>query len=468
MSHKSNLLAILIAPLLFSITPQAAMPRDVTAYEGTAYAVTRGGAWHKTRSNTPTNGIIRTWLSADGLFDYYKTCTSYSAQPGGDHFNGFIGAVYSAQDMGGAETSGVPRRATGSIQLEAPSPKPIVGAIRWDAWTEWGYFQQFLQPKEWHDRLPFFAKSLQNGSVEVRCDSQDVMEKEIAYAKQAGLDYWAFDWYHPGSKPAKNFMTRCLELYLASPHRADINYCLVLLAGGDGTNGDFHLGSKEEWPATTDYLVQRFSDANYQKVLGNRPLAYFFETENWMPLWGSRDAVQGAWKLLADKCVAKGLGKPYIAVLVFDPATGERLLDEHGLDAISAYANPGANDNREQPYTALAAQNRWFWDACVPTGRKFIPTVNAGWDYRPEKNHGFSWRNPEADWFTPPTPEELANHLKSAVEWVRTHPGSCDANAVLIYAWNELNEGGWLVPTLKEGTARVEALRGVLRPEMDN
>ncbi len=258
-------------------------------------------------------------------------------------------------------------------------------------------------------------------------------------------------------------MTRCLDLYLSSNHRMDINYCLVLLAGGEGMKGDYHLGSKDEWPATSDYLVQRFSDANYQKVLGKRPLVYFFETENWMPLWGSRDAVRGAWKLLADKCAAKGLGRPYVAGMVFDPGTGERLLDEQGLDAISAYANPGGNDSKEQPYTALAAQNRWFWNACAATGRHFIPTVNAGWDFRPEKNHGFSYRNADADWFTPPTPAELAGHLQSAIDWVAKHGDLCEANAVIVYAWNEINEGGWLVPTIKEGTARVEAVGRVLR-----
>jgi len=37
---------------------------------------------------------------------------------------------------------------------------------------------------------------------------------------------------------------------------------------------------------------------------------------------------------------------------------------------------------------------------------------------------------------------------------------------VLIYAWNEFDEGGWLVPALPpphgEGTARIDALRKVL------
>ena len=247
-----------------------------------------------------------------------------------------------------------------------------------------------------------------------------------------------------------------------SPHGHQLR--LVLLAGGDGTKGDYHLGSTEEWPATTDYLVERFSDANYQKVMGNRPLVYFFETENWMPLWGSREAVRGAWKVLGDKCTARGLGRPYIAVMVFDPGTGERLLDEQQLDAISAYANPGGNNCKEQPYTALTAQNRWFWNACAATGRRFIPTVNAGWDFRPEKHHGFSYRQADADWFTPPTPAELADHLKASLDWVGEHRNLCEANAVLLYSWNEFNEGGWLVPTIKEGPARVEALGRVLRP----
>lgn len=44
------------------------------------------------------------------------------------------------------------------------------------------------------------------------------------------------------------------------------------------------------------------------------------------------------------------------------------------------------------------------------------------------------------------------------------------ANAIIIYAWNEHDEGGWLQPTLgadgKPDEARVKALGKVLRPSM--
>jgi len=34
---------------------------------------------------------------------------------------------------------------------------------------------------------------------------------------------------------------------------------------------------------------------------------------------------------------------------------------------------------------------------------------------------------------------------------------------VIIYAWNEFDEGGWLCPTLTEGDSRVQALGRILR-----
>ncbi len=43
------------------------------------------------------------------------------------------------------------------------------------------------------------------------------------------------------------------------------------------------------------------------------------------------------------------------------------------------------------------------------------------------------------------------------------HPDTCPAGAMLIYAWNEHDEGGWLCPTLGEGRARILALERMWR-----
>jgi hypothetical protein len=49
------------------------------------------------------------------------------------------------------------------------------------------------------------------------------------------------------------------------------------------------------------------------------------------------------------------------------------------------------------------------------------------------------------------------------LDWVAAHRGLAEASAVLIYAWNEFDEGGWLAPGLTDGAARLEAIGSVLR-----
>ena len=61
----------------------------------------------------------------------------------------------------------------------------------------------------------------------------------------------------------------------------------------------------------------------------------------------------------------------------------------------------------------------------------------------------------------------LAGHLKAALDWTATHRAAAPANAVIVYAWNKNDEGGWLVPTLKpDGTpdaGRIDAVGRMLR-----
>jgi hypothetical protein len=52
-----------------------------------------------------------------------------------------------------------------------------------------------------------------------------------------------------------------------------------------------------------------------------------------------------------------------------------------------------------------------------------------------------------------------------AIDWTTSNQESAKAQTILIYAWNESDEGGWLVPTLSEGNARLDAIRSVLKKE---
>src|SRR5437016_498756 len=80
--------------------------------------------------------------------------------------------------------------------LHAADDRPIVGAIRWDAWYGNGGVTKAVeaslgQPK-YHFRLPWFARVIGDEKVSIDGDSQTIVEQEITYAAQAGLNYWAF------------------------------------------------------------------------------------------------------------------------------------------------------------------------------------------------------------------------------------------------------------------------------------
>ena len=52
----------------------------------------------------------------------------------------------------------------------------------------------------------------------------------------------------------------------------------------------------------------------------------------------------------------------------------------------------------------------------------------------------------------------MVGAITDAVGWACDHPSSSLTRHVMAYAWNENSEGGWIVPTLGEGDARVQAL----------
>lgn len=338
--------------------------------------------------------------------------------------------------------------------------RPLVGAIRWDAWNEWGHYQRFLAPEIWHYRLPFYARVGADGSVDVRGDTQDIIDREIVYAQHGGIDFWAFCWYHPDAwPPHSRHMTRCLDLYRSSRFVSDIHYCLILLGGA-------HFGPRERWDETRQRLVEYLKEPTYQRVADGRPLVFLFDVRNAIAYFGSEAATKAALKHLRDTAIEAGAGNPYLTLMVFNPPEEARYVEALGADALSAYSNPPHElERRELPYADLVERNRWFRTSAKKLGVKVIPTVNTGWDFRPEADPEVSYRNPSANWNAQASPEEIAGHLAETLTWVRKNPESCEANAVIVYAWNEFNEGGWLTPTLNEGSARLDALRRVLKPE---
>jgi hypothetical protein len=348
--------------------------------------------------------------------------------------------------------------------VQAGAPPATVGVIRWDGWysNPPNPTEHLLAPPKWQYRLPFFAQFLSNGAtVTVREDAQAIIDQEIEFAHAAGINYWAFDYYVPADldpNSAWGDSEYGLHLYLSSAYQADMSFALILLGGPA-------LGAKEDWATkTVPRIVYLMQQPTYQRVLGSRPLLYIFNLRSFIKQFGSNANSRLAIASLRQAAAGAGLGNPYLVGMSFDPLLEAPTIKSLGLNAVSSYsAVPTQGGFRQLPYQRLALANRAFWNQELSTGLKVVPTVNTGWDPRPLMvNPAGMRRYGSTSYYTQGTPAAIAANLATALQWTSAHLKAAEANTVLVYAWNENAEGGWLTPTLAEGNSRLVAIGQVL------
>ena len=141
-----------------------------------------------------------------------------------------------------------------------------------------------------------------------------------------------------------------------------------------------------------------------------------------------------------------------------------------GLDAISWYAchwiTPSFAEGAGAPYADLAATDIAQWSYEQSQYNNMVPNVTTGWDNRPFHLNPTSWYADPGpnNWFQEATPSQIVTHVQDALTWVANNLSAAAANTVIIYAWNEFAEGGWISPTLTnyEGAERLDAMASLL------
>jgi hypothetical protein len=367
-------------------------------------------------------------------------------------------------------------------------PRPLVGAIRWDAWygtlpdtarlpasVPYPGFdaarnrlvsqdpgketRRSLAAEPWRYRWPFFTTLSADGTAqEFNENRPEVIEQEIELAVHGGLDYWAFTAY-PEASP----LSYTLKTFLQCKNRDKIRFCaFVPMWPAYGRIPD-DAAERAYWA----HLVRMVRQPNYLKVEGNHPVLFlgFFNEAL------AKKVLAGPWPAFTNELARGGFGKPYLVFCDGAPKAAKRMCDLFAGDALSAYATADGGA-RGAPFAELAARAETFWQRCDETGTPAVPICMAGWDRRPRVLHPVSWESfhvqKDADqyYYASGTPDELAAHIGRSVSWFKEHPGQNGTELVLIYAWNEFDEGGWLVPALPpphgEGAARLDALRKVL------
>lgn len=317
-------------------------------------------------------------------------------------------------EFGGTDVSGEQRSDTTSF-----------GAIRWDAWYSHdgvnnsiiSQVERSLSPMQFHWRAPFFASVTDDNKIIIPEFTQDVFDREMEYAMYAGIDYFAYVWYKDNMKSAREFHTQ-------SKYRDNVKMCACF----DGNAINQAYARKE--------MKTLLKQSYYMTVLDGRPLMFYFASNNNLENI-MNDVVY--YRQLAEDI---GVKEPFAVILNLSASAAKY----SGADAGGSYAIGGSSSYKD---LTVAAEN--LWSSYLNNKFQFVPPVTAGWQPEPRYINPVSWTSvSNGNWAQYATERELTEHIAYSLSYMQHESVMpyTKANTVLMYAWNEHDEGGWICPTI--------------------
>jgi hypothetical protein len=288
-------------------------------------------------------------------------------------------------------------------------------------------------------------------------DSACAVEQQVVWARNAGFDFFVFDWYYNtalGDNTGEN-LNSALALMRALPDRHGMQYALMY------TDEDaIRAGT---WDAVVTAMVSVMVDPAYLRI-GGKPLLIINDGPQMRRAFGSAARVSEALDQLRAAARAAGLDGVHVSGIPGGVWEDRGTLASDGYDSTTLYGyafTPVTPPSPpfELPFSVIADGACWIWKEAPAADLPFLPVVMDGWDSRP-------WNGSDLIWYDR-TPTDVANLLDEAVTFAELHPRlrlqpSPEPPLVLVEAWNELGEGAFLVPTKGAGTGYVDAIAAVM------
>ncbi|MDR1155671.1 MAG: glycoside hydrolase family 99-like domain-containing protein [Bacteroidales bacterium] len=319
----------------------------------------------------------------------------------------------------------------------------IVGAYYFDGWA--GTNAHASDPNEpWAINAPrHLTKRLAEefgGRQPVwgwRDDTQAIMERQIDLAADNGVDFFLYCWYWQNDRSyinteaiEKDYKHTSMRLHLAAANKNRMRFALLV-----ANHAGAEIIGSNNWESAMNYWVQYFRDPLYMTVDG-KPLIVLFGT------WD--DTVTSDDLAVMQEAAVKAGFKGLSVAGCYANARNKR-----GFTHLTNYnVIPTYSDTKQHYYSELIAATEREWQATAT--QPCIPQITSGWDNRP-------WEEPSSpdQWhFSDDTPNAFKGFVKDAITWMDDNPAkTTKERLIVIYAWNELGEGGWLVPTLDDPEA---------------
>ena len=326
-----------------------------------------------------------------------------------------------------------------------------VGAINWDCSLPsstffGGYQTRSLSPAKYRYMTPYYADVLGPDKIDYHWRTQAEYDREMQYALDAGIDYFAYCWYaddfNAERVPVSTGRGACVDrhvcelvyarnMHLKSALRSKLKLCAILCGNHPYTDRE------------VETLVRAMKEDCYQKAMG-RPLLYLF---------GNRGDLLAR---VRRTCRRLGVETPY-AVAMYGGRNHPRTGDA-GIDALSDY--PPVGDGYAV-YSELMDAELARNSAKCRDGWSVIPHFTTGKDHSPRIDSPVPWcDNPPRRYPRAASGEEIVEGARRLRDWIVANRRSCPTGHVITFAWNEFEEGGWICPTWTPNgpdTTRVKA-----------
>ena len=342
----------------------------------------------------------------------------------------------------------------------AAAPEYLVGVYYFSGWwraepNKWVVGGKDWR-KEWPARVPLLGEY----------NEQATMDREIIAAADHSVDFFQLLWYPAGSTPEEWSaapLNAGLRQFLASTNRHRLKFTLEYV-----NHPPFDLQADDQWKSACREWAAAMKDPAYLRV-GGRPVFKIHGLQHFLNQNG-RDMQRAAGRLriLRDIARESGLPDPLVSGGVV-PSEADTITAAAGpYDFLTTYMDmPGLPKvEKPYPYALLLAHAEKAWKRCAEKSpRPYVPYLPAGWDPRP-------WKDPRPS-FDMPTREEWLSALRRIKAVLDNNPNlglrpspSQRQKMLLIYAWNEFGEGGFVAPTQGEGTMKLEAIQQVFGSEV--
>ncbi len=346
--------------------------------------------------------------------------------------------------------SGVAR---GAVAVEK-APEVLVGAYYFSGWWEGEGDKYQMSGQDWRERYPGRMATL--GAY----NDQRTMDREIVAAADHGVNFFQFLWYFQGNNlkaPNLDKLNAGVNFFSSSPENGRMKFTVEYV-----NTRPFGIFDEKQWEGACREWCAFMKHASYLHVDGKAIFKVHSVEALRQQVGGDEKAAARLGKLRA---IAKeeGVGELLISGGVLTAA----LPAAEGVEAydfLTTYMDVPALHKKQDPYpySELLAMAEGAWKRFGEKSTKpYVPYVPAGWDPRP-------WRDARPS-FSGPDDREWLGALLEVRKVMDRYPDKLGVPAgkdrlqkmILIYAWNEFGEGGYIAPTQADGVMKLSVIQKV-------